>query len=127
MQFKKLLKMAQNKDFIFGISKSKTPRFFAVFLFLSFVFSAVTAQERNAHADSTKPRLLDSARVFATAPVSLSDYVKRVEQQAVQGVDVSKDELASTLADLVLPPRIIRQLGTAVGSGRGIADKSACV
>jgi predicted ATPase with chaperone activity len=54
------------------------------------------------------------------APVSLTDYVNRVNSQSVRELDVHPDDVTSAFDDLVLDHGTLAQLGTAMVSGRAI-------
>jgi len=54
------------------------------------------------------------------APVSLTDYVDRVNGQSVRDLEVHPEDVASVFADLVLDRGTLAQLGTAMVSGRAI-------
>lgn len=54
------------------------------------------------------------------APVSLAQYRKAVELQAVESGSISQGIVRQALAHLVLKEQIIRQVGPAVNSGRSI-------
>lgn len=76
---------------------------------------ALTAAGRSRAAE-----LLGLDSYVGPAPVSLDDYVSRVNGQSVRDLEVHPDDVAATFADLVLDDTTLAQLGTAVVSGRAI-------
>ena len=54
------------------------------------------------------------------APVPLDDYYFRVEAQSIVNERIDLGSLKKALKDLVLPSRVLRQLGPAVNSGKAI-------
>src|SRR5438132_11612175 len=53
-------------------------------------------------------------------PVSLVDYVNQVQAQAVRRMDVSPPAVQKAFQDLVLEPQVLRQLGSALVSGKAV-------
>ena len=53
-------------------------------------------------------------------PVSLVDYVNQVQAQTVRRMDVSPPAVQKAFEDLVLEPQVLRQLGSALVSGKAI-------
>src|SRR5438046_4823707 len=53
-------------------------------------------------------------------PVSLVDYVKQVRAQTVRGMEVSPPAVQQAFEHLVLEPQVLRQLGSALMSGKAI-------
>src|SRR5207247_5822050 len=51
-------------------------------------------------------------------PVSRVDYVKQVRAQTVRGMEVSPRAVQQAVEHLVLEPQVLRQLGSALMSGR---------
>ena len=87
----------------------------------------VTGMEKNVHCITTtsagKSRaleLLANNQYAGPAPVSLEDYVKRVNAQTVRNIKITPQELHSAFEELVLDTRMLNQLGTAVLSGRAV-------
>ena len=87
----------------------------------------VTGMEKNVHCITTtsagKSRaleLLANNQYVGPAPVSLEDYVKRVNAQTVRNIQITPQELHSAFEELVLDTRMLNQLGTAVLSGRAV-------
>jgi MoxR-like ATPase/DNA-binding MarR family transcriptional regulator len=54
------------------------------------------------------------------APVSLADYIERVNAQSVRNLEVHPDDVARTFEDMVFEDGMLAQFGTAVVSGRAI-------
>jgi predicted ATPase with chaperone activity len=54
------------------------------------------------------------------APVALADYVEWVHAQTVRRMDVDPEHVARSFEHLVLEPKVLAQLGTAVISGKAI-------
>jgi replication-associated recombination protein RarA len=54
------------------------------------------------------------------APVSLSDYVSRVQMQSVTQARVSPADLDRAFHQLVLKPEVVARLGSAIASGASI-------
>ncbi len=52
------------------------------------------------------------------APVPLADYVARVQAQSVSGLKVTAKEVQAAFSDMVMPPQLRDQLGTAFNSAR---------
>jgi len=52
------------------------------------------------------------------APVSLADYVARVERQRIAGARIAPERVEAALASLVLDPKLVATLGAAVNSQR---------
>jgi predicted ATPase with chaperone activity len=59
-------------------------------------------------------------RYCGAAPVSLADYVARVEQQSVTNMTVSQERLRQNFAGIVVKETVLDHLGPAVNSGRAI-------
>src|SRR5713101_5739732 len=53
-------------------------------------------------------------------PVSLVDYVNQVQAQTVRRMDVNPSAVQKAFQDLVLDPQVLRQLGSALVSGKAI-------
>jgi predicted ATPase with chaperone activity len=64
--------------------------------------------------------LLAQNQYAGPAPVSLSDYVKRVRTQTIRKSQVNQLEVDRAFAHLVLSPQILWQLGTALVSGTSV-------
>lgn len=64
--------------------------------------------------------VLERSKYVGPAPVPLEAYTKAVLAQTVQRVFVSPETIRAELAHLVLPDRLISQIGPAVNSGRSM-------
>src|SRR5205823_2643685 len=53
-------------------------------------------------------------------PVSLVDYVNQVRAQTVRRMDVTPPAVQKAFEDLVLDPQVLRQLGSALVSGKAV-------
>jgi predicted ATPase with chaperone activity len=70
-----------------------------------------------------KTRALDALAItqyVGAVPVALPDYIARVRAQTVRDIDVSPEAVEHAFADLVLDPQVLRQIGSALMSGRAI-------
>jgi len=57
---------------------------------------------------------------FGSAPVSLSDYIKSVRAQTLTQRHPTETDLKNAFADLLINPKMLRRLGPAINSGRGL-------
>lgn len=64
--------------------------------------------------------VLERCKYVGPAPVPLEAYTQAVLDQTVQQVFVSPESIRAELGHLVLPDRLISQIGPAVNSGRSI-------
>jgi predicted ATPase with chaperone activity len=64
--------------------------------------------------------LLAQNQYVGPAPVSLEDYVERIEAQSVRGIRITPEDVTRAFEDLVLDGATLSQLGVAATSGRGI-------
>jgi len=64
--------------------------------------------------------LLSMNQYAGPAPVSLSDYVTRVQMQSVTQTSISPADLDRAFHHLVLKPEVVARLGSAVASGASI-------
>ena len=64
--------------------------------------------------------LLGLNQYAGPAPVALQDYVEWINAQTVRRMDVDPAHVARSFESLVLDPRVLAQLGTAVVSGKAI-------
>ena len=74
-------------------------------------------------SDNGKARALDAlgqSEYFGAMPVPMADYAAQVERQSIRNISITRDSLTRAMGHLVLPPRLLDQLGPAVGSGRSI-------
>ena len=87
----------------------------------------VTGMDKGVHRITTtsggKTRALEvmsQNSYTGPAPVSFADYVDRVRAQGVKNMKVTPKDMNRAFEDLVLDPRTLDQLGTAVQSGRAL-------
>ena len=64
--------------------------------------------------------LLEICRYAGPAPVSITDYRKRVLFQTVRSVFINQENLAKAFSHLIINPKLLKRLGPAVTSGRAI-------
>jgi len=64
--------------------------------------------------------LLAQNQYTGPAPVSLGDYISRINAQSVSGIGVTPKDMNRAFEDLVLDTPTLNQLGTAVVSGHAI-------
>ncbi|HET7216132.1 MAG TPA: hypothetical protein VFL79_21270, partial [Terriglobia bacterium] len=64
--------------------------------------------------------LLNLNHYYGPAPVSLDDYVARIQAQSIREADVRPPQVEKAFSHLVLPVETLNQMGTAVVSGRCI-------
>ncbi|MDA1180608.1 MAG: AAA family ATPase, partial [Planctomycetota bacterium] len=57
---------------------------------------------------------------FGSAPVSLSDYWSAVKLQSLQDQNPGLEDLERAFADLLINPKMLKRLGPAINSGRGM-------
>ncbi len=57
---------------------------------------------------------------FGAAPVSLADYIKSVKAQTITNFNASVADLKRAFADLIINDAMLRRLGPAINSGRGM-------
>jgi len=62
----------------------------------------------------------DKCRYVGPMPVSLHDYVARVESQSIKRLRVGREEVRRALGDAVASDTMVDRLGAAMNSGRGI-------
>lgn len=65
-------------------------------------------------------RLADHCTYFGAAPVALNDYVAAVAKQSLTKQHPTVDALKMAFQDLLINPRMLRRLGPAINSGRGL-------
>jgi predicted ATPase with chaperone activity len=76
---------------------------------------ALTRAGREWAADAMK-----RGQYFGPAPVSLSDFQERIQQQRVTNEHVTRKQLDEAFAGLVMTERFISRLGPAINSGNAI-------
>jgi hypothetical protein len=57
---------------------------------------------------------------FGSAPVSLKDYIVSVKAQSLVNQHPTETDLKRAFADLLINPNMLRRLGPAINSGRGL-------
>jgi len=65
-------------------------------------------------------RLAQSCTYFGSAPVTLKDYINSVKAQSLTNQHPTVDQLQQAFSDLLVNPKMLRRLGPAVNSGRGL-------
>jgi predicted ATPase with chaperone activity len=65
-------------------------------------------------------RFMDHCTYFGAAPVSLLDYILSVKAQSLEKQHPSPEDLKHAFADILVSERMLRRLGPAVNSGRGL-------
>ena len=65
-------------------------------------------------------RYSEECTYFGAAPVSLSDYVRSVKAQTITNFSATVTDLRRAFADLVVNEAMLRRLGPAINSGRGM-------
>lgn len=63
---------------------------------------------------------LEQSQYVGPAPVTLTDFRTKVEQQRIANEHVDREALLRSLSELVLPAKLVARLGPAVNSGRSI-------
>jgi predicted ATPase with chaperone activity len=64
--------------------------------------------------------LLRQSRYAGPAPVPLSDYLESVRRQSMGLVRPSERDVARAFEDLLVPPALLRKIGPALSSGKGL-------
>src|SRR5690606_19592084 len=57
---------------------------------------------------------------FGAAPVSLKDYIESVKAQSLVNQHPTEADLKRAFEDLLINPKMLRRLGPAINSGRGL-------
>ncbi|MGR3464984.1 ATPase [Limimaricola sp.] len=73
--------------------------------------------------DAGRARALDAlaqSEYFGAMPVPLAAYHEQVARQSVRNLTLTRGRLQAAMGHLVLPPRLLGQLGPAIGAGRSI-------
>jgi DNA-binding PadR family transcriptional regulator len=65
-------------------------------------------------------RLAEHCTYFGAAPVALHDYIAAVAAQSLTKLHPTVGDLQRAFADLLISPRMLRRLGPAINSGRGL-------
>ncbi|WP_373354274.1 ATPase [Pseudoroseicyclus sp. CXY001] len=73
--------------------------------------------------EAGKARALDAlaqSEYYGAMPVPLEIYAEQVDRQSIRNIQITREQLTSAMGHLVLPPKLLDQLGPAVTSGRSI-------
>ena len=73
--------------------------------------------------DSGKARALDAlnqSEYYGALPVPLADFWKQTARQGIKDVNITRENLESSLSHLVMPDGMLDQLGPAVNSGKSV-------
>jgi hypothetical protein len=65
-------------------------------------------------------RLSEHCTYFGSAPVDLQEYIDSVKAQSLTQQHPSVDQLKRAFEDLLINPNMLRRLGPAINSGRGL-------
>jgi DNA-binding PadR family transcriptional regulator len=65
-------------------------------------------------------RFMDHCTYYGSAPVSLMDYIIGVKSQSLEKQHPSPDDLKRAFEDILVSERMLRRLGPAINSGRGL-------
>jgi len=65
-------------------------------------------------------RLSEHCTYFGSAPVDLKDYIASVKAQSLTEQHPTADDLKRAFEDLLINPTMLRRLGPAINSGRGL-------
>jgi predicted ATPase with chaperone activity len=65
-------------------------------------------------------RFMDHCTYFGSAPVSLLEYILSVKSQSLERQRPSSDDLKRAFGDILISERMLRRLGPAINSGRGL-------
>jgi hypothetical protein len=69
---------------------------------------------------SRSKRYSDFCTYFGATPVPYRDYITSVEGQTIKNQNPSEEDLSRAFSDLLIDPAMMRKLGPAVNSGRGM-------
>ncbi|HWR13539.1 MAG TPA: hypothetical protein VN577_01830 [Terriglobales bacterium] len=75
----------------------------------------LTSQGRNRAVEA-----LSLNQYVGPCPVSLFDYIARIQAQTIQRMEVTPDKVEAALSHLVLEPATVTQVGTAMASGKSV-------
>lgn len=73
--------------------------------------------------ESGKARALDAlaqSEYYGAMPVPMATYAEQVARQSIRSMHLTRDTLTRAMGHLILPPRLLGQLGPAVAAGRSI-------
>ncbi|HMC12285.1 MAG TPA: AAA family ATPase, partial [Pirellulaceae bacterium] len=65
-------------------------------------------------------RFMDHCTYFGSAPVSLMDYIIGAKAQSLENQHPSPEDLKRAFEDILVSERMLRRLGPAINSGRGL-------
>ncbi|MEX2175839.1 MAG: AAA family ATPase [Pirellulaceae bacterium] len=65
-------------------------------------------------------RFMDHCTYFGAAPVSLTDYIGSVKRQSLEQQHPTEADLRRAFDDILIGDRMLRRLGPAINSGRGM-------
>ena len=65
-------------------------------------------------------RLVEHCTYFGSAPVDLAEYIESVQAQSLNKQHPTVDDLRRAFEDLLINPGMLRRLGPAINSGRGL-------
>jgi predicted ATPase with chaperone activity len=65
-------------------------------------------------------RMMEHCTYSGAAPVSLTDYVASVKAQSLENQHPSEQDLKKAFSDILVSQRMLRRLGPAINSGRGL-------
>lgn len=65
-------------------------------------------------------KLAEHCSYFGSAPVTLSDYIDSVKRQTIADQSPTEEDLHRAFEDLLIEQQMLRRLGPAINSGRGL-------
>ena len=65
-------------------------------------------------------RFMDHCTYFGSAPVALTDYIVSVKRQSLENQHPTEADLRRAFDDILINDRMLRRLGPAINSGRGL-------
>jgi DNA replication protein DnaC len=65
-------------------------------------------------------RYMEHCTYYGSAPVSLTDYILGITAQSLTKQHPSQDDLGRAFSDILVNPNMLRRLGPAINSGRGL-------
>jgi predicted ATPase with chaperone activity len=65
-------------------------------------------------------RFMDHCTYFGSAPVALNDYIISVKRQSLEKQHPTEGDLRRAFDDILISDRMLRRLGPAINSGRGM-------
>jgi predicted ATPase with chaperone activity len=65
-------------------------------------------------------RFMEHCTYFGAAPVSLTDYIHSVKSQSLETQHPTEQDLRRAFEDILINERMLRRLGPAINSGRGL-------